>query len=325
MSIIAPKPIGFTGKIKVKPDIMKELSVIIPVYGCAECLRALYSRLIKTLEYADYELIFIDDCARDNSWHILQDMAENDRNVIAMRLSRNFGQHAAITAGLFKSNGRRAVVMDCDLQDPPEVILQLLAEADKGCDIVYARRLQKKHSKFRRLSAKVYSLILHTFTNARIDGDFGSFSIISRKVIDAFLLFKDEDRHYLHILNWLGFSHSIIDYEHADRFAGQSSYNIKLLVGHALDGLFFQTTVLLKWIVYSGFLISFTGLTLAVYYVIQYFVYNIQPGWTSLVVLILLMSGFIITSLGITALYIGRVFNQVRQRPLFVIDKIING
>jgi len=306
---------------------MKELSVVVPVYGCANCLHALYSRLTSTLKQieADYELILVDDCARDNAWPTLEELARNDRNVIAIRLSRNFGQHAAITAGLSKCNGKWAVVMDCDLQDPPEVILQFIEESRKGCDIVYARRLQKKHSIFRRVSARFYSWILHTFTKSRIDGDFGSFSMISRKVIDAFLLFKDEDRHYLQILHWLGFSYSAIDYEHSDRFAGQSSYNFRTLVSHALEGLFFQTTELLKWIVYFGFFISFMGLVLSGFYTIQYFAYDIQPGWTSLVVLILLMGGFIITSLGVVALYIGRIFEQVRQRPLFVIDKVING
>lgn len=305
---------------------MKELSVVIPVYGCIECLHTLHAQLVSTLNSLDndFEIIFVDDCDKNNAWPILRQIAENDTRVVAIRLSRNFGQHAAITAGLSKCNGQFAIVMDCDLQDPPSIIPQLLNEIKIGYDIVYARRLHKKHSMFRRLSAKLYFCILRKFSNNSINGDFGSFSIISRKVVNNFLLFKDESRHYLHILNWLGFSYSVISYEHAPRAIGKSSYGLKRLFSHALDGLFFQTTVLLRWIVYLGFFISLIGSLLSIFFIINYFIYNIQPGWTSLIVLILLMSGFMITSLGVAALYIGKVFDQVRERPLFVIDEIIN-
>lgn len=305
----------------------KKISVVIPVYGCTECLSALYSRLISALRGItnDYEIILVDDCGRDYAWNVLKELAQNDRKVVAIRLSRNFGQHAAITAGLSQSTGEWVVVMDCDLQDPPEEIAKLFAKALEGYDIVYAKRKQKKHSLLRRLAAEGYSKVLKLFTSAKIDGEFGSFSICSRKVVNSFLEFKDEDRHYLHILHWLGFRSIAIEYEHADRYAGSSSYNLRNLIRHALDGLFFQTTVLLRWIVYLGFLISLLGVVLALYYVYRYVAFSAPPGWTSLAVLILIMSGFIIASLGVVALYIGRIFDQVRERPIFVIDEKING
>ena len=308
-------------------ELNKKLSIVIPVYGCAACLDTLYKRLSAVLVGLDnrYEIILVDDCGRDFAWEKLTEIANNDVNVIAVRLSRNFGQHAAITAGLFQSTGDWVVVMDCDLQDPPEEIAQLLACAEQGFDIVYAKRKQKKHTLGRRLVAILYSKVLKIFTNVEIDVEYGSFSIISKKVTQAFLQFKDEDRHYLYILHWLGFNSTHIEYEHAARFSGKSSYSFRTLLSHALDGLFFQTTALLKWIVYIGFFVSGSGLVMASYYIYSYFAHNVTPGWTSLIVLILLMSGFIIGSLGVVGLYIGRVFNQVRERPLFVIDKVING
>ncbi len=305
----------------------KQLSVVIPVYGCAACLNTLYSRLLQVLENiaGDFEMIFVDDCANDDSWTVLAQLALKDVRVVAIRLSRNFGQHAAITAGISQSTGDWVVVMDCDLQDPPEEIPRLLVEARKGIDIVYAKRKQKKHSLLRRAAAICYAKILQLLANVNIDGEYGSFSIISRKVASNFVQFKDQDRHYLYILQWLGFNSAAIEYEHAERHSGPSSYTFSVLIKHALNGLFFQTTVLLRWIVSLGFLISALGVILAMYYVYRYLAYSSAPGWTSLAVLILVMSGVIIASLGVVALYIERIFFQVRQRPIFVIDKKING
>jgi len=241
-----------------------------------------------------------------------------------MRLSRNFGQHAAITAGLAECRGTWAIVMDCDLQDPPEEIPRLYKTACAGFDIVFARRKQKKHSLYRRLAARAFFGVINFFNQTRIHGEHGSFSIISRQVVDAFLRLEDRDRHYLFILQWLGFNATDVEYEHADRHSGRSSYSMRALLKHAFDGIFFQTTSLLRWIVYLGFWVSLSGGLLTLYFVYQYFAHNIYPGWTSLTVLILLIGGFIISSTGITGLYIGKIFEQVKGRPLYVIDQALN-
>ena len=304
---------------------MVELSVVVPVYGCRESLRPLHQRLTAALRAItpSYEIVLVDDCDRQGSWEAAAELARADRAVKAFRLSRNFGQHAAITAGLAQCTGRWAVVMDCDLQDPPEMIGELYRAAAAGSDIVLARRKRKHHSLFRRLAARVYFRLLRVLAAARLDGEFGSFSIISRKVIDAFLRFQDRDRHYLFILNWLGFPTATIEYEHAARHSGESSYSLDALIRHALGGLFFQTTVLLRWIVYAGFWISCSGFALAAYYIYMYFARSVNPGFTSLAVLILVIGGFIIMSTGVTGLYIGKVFEQVKGRPLYVIDRSI--
>jgi glycosyltransferase involved in cell wall biosynthesis len=302
----------------------RELSVIIPVFGCASCLDELHSRLKAVLGRTapDHEIIFVDDRSPDGAWQALLEITQHDRAVRAIRLSRNFGQHAAITAGLAQSRGLHAVVMDCDLQDPPEEIPRLLALAKEGNDIVLARRKQKKHSVFRRLAAGGFFRVVNFFNNSHLQGEYGSYSVISRKVIDAFLAMQDRDRHYLFILNWLGFQTTDIEYEHMARHSGHSSYTFRALVKHAFDGLFFQTTLLLRWIVYLGFAVSALGAALAIYFVYQYLAHSIYPGWTSLSVLILLTGGFIISSTGIAGLYIGKIFEQVKGRPLYVIERM---
>jgi glycosyltransferase involved in cell wall biosynthesis len=300
-----------------------ELSVVVPVYGCETCLRELHGRLTESLAWTNgsYELVFIDDRGPDRSWAVLCELADADPHVRAFRLSRNFGQHAAITAGLSKSRGRWTVVMDCDLQDPPEEIGRLYAKAAEGYDIVLARRLRKRSSAFRRLAGRLYFALMNFFTGTSIDPGHGSFSIISRKVADAFLAFKDRDRHYLFVLYWLGFDRGSIEYEQAERPAGTSSYTLGRLLTHALGGMFFQTTVLLRWVVYSGFMLALLGVGAAAYFAIARITGTAYPGWTSLVVLLLLIGGLIIISTGVTGLYIGRVFNEVRERPLFVFDQ----
>jgi glycosyltransferase involved in cell wall biosynthesis len=301
-----------------------DLSIVVPVYNCEGCLRALHERLTDALDRLDvtYELVLVDDRSGDSSWIVLEEIAARDNRVLALRLSRNFGQHAAITAGLEASSGRWSVVMDCDLQDPPELVPALYERALEGHEIVLARRLRSNQNAFRRLGARLYFRLLNLFLDTQIDGEYGTFSILSEKVRHAFLEVKDKDRHYLHIVFWLGFDHGTFEYEPADRLAGRSSYTWGKLVRHALDGVFFQTTTLLRWIVYLGFATALGGVLLAIAFIVVALVANPPPGWTSLAVLILLVGGFIIVSTGVTGLYIGRIFRQVKDRPLYIVDRV---
>jgi glycosyltransferase involved in cell wall biosynthesis len=302
-----------------------DLSVIVPVYNAQECLRELHARLTAVLTGmgCSYEIVLVDDRSRDASWAVTSALARADVHVRAIRLSRNFGQHAAITAGLAECEGEWAVVMDCDLQDPPEEIPQLYAKAREGFDVVLARRVHRKHSWFRRGAARAYAAILARFNRLQFDGSHGSFSIISRRVIDAFLGVGDTARHYLHLLGWLGFDIAHVDYEHGQRFAGRSSYRLGTLLRHAADGVFFQTTVLLRWIVYAGFAVAAGGVLLAAWVVYEYFSSTLLPGWASLAILVLLLGGAIIVSVGVVGLYVGKIFDQVKDRPLYVIGRRI--
>jgi glycosyltransferase involved in cell wall biosynthesis len=310
------------GKAEPEADAAIELSVVVPVYGCADCLQPLHARLTSTLRDlgVSYDLIFVDDDSPDGAWDVLQRLALEDPAVQAVRLSRNFGQQAAITAGIAEARSRWTVVIDCDLQDPPEVIPTLYARALEGFEIVLARRVRKQHSRFRLFAARLYFKFIGLFLGVHISGEFGSFSIISAKVREAFLRVPDRDRHYLPILFWLGFKRGEIEYEHARRPVGESSYSVRALLRLASEGVFFQTTTLLRWIVYFGFAVAGAGLLLAIALIVLTIVVNPPPGWTSLAVLVLLVGGFMIVSTGVTGLYIGKIFQQVKGRPLYVVD-----
>ena len=301
-----------------------DLSVVVPVYGCRDCLTPLHQRLVAAIDpiTSSYEIVFVDDRSPDGAWTVLEDLAAGDPRVKAIRLSRNFGQHAAITAGLAAGNGAWTVVMDCDLQDPPEAIPRLFERAEQGFDLVLAKRKQRVQSSFRHALARVYFKLLNTFMGTHLDGSYGTFSILSRKVVDAYLSLGDQDRHYLFVLNWLGFEQGTIDIEQAERAAGESSYTLGRLLRHAVAGVFFQTTNLLLYIVYLGFVVAGVGLLWALWLVYLFLTAHPPTGYTSLAVLILVIGGFIIISTGVTGLYIGRVFQQVKGRPIYVVDSI---
>ncbi len=302
-----------------------EISVVIPVYNSERSLVPLYERLSAVLANIspDYEIVFIEDCGRDNSWQLLVDLAKKDSHVRSYKLSRNFGQHAAITAGLYYSRGNWTAVMDCDLQDPPESLPELYQKAQEGFDIVLGKRLERKHSFFRRFFADLYAYLLRMFSTPGFTGNYGSYSLLARTVVDAYLKFTDRNRHYLLILLWLGFNRGEVEYLQGERLGGKSSYSLGKLIAHALQGIFFQTTVLLQSIVTLGFVVSFAGLCLAAYVIYSYFMHLALEGWTSLTVLILLLCGTILVCLGIVGLYVGQVFEQVRERPLFVVARSV--
>ncbi|HET7050989.1 MAG TPA: glycosyltransferase family 2 protein [Solirubrobacteraceae bacterium] len=302
------------------------LSVVVPVYGCADCLVALHERLTRALEPMtdSYELVFVDDRSLDDGWAVLQQLGAQDPHVNAFRLSRNFGQDAAITAGLAQARGDWAVVMDCDLQEAPEDIPRLWAAAGDGYDIVRTTRRGWHHSAFRRWTSRIYRrLTLET----DVRPDYSNLSLLSRRVIDAFLRLHDRDREYMIALDWLGFNSTSIEIEHHERHAGKSGYTLRRLVHVALDGMFFRSTVLLRLVVLLGFVIATIGVVVATFEVVDYFAEprKTVPGYTSLAVLLLVLAGFIIVSVGVVGLYVGRIFEQVKNRPLFLIDDQTEG
>ena len=303
---------------------MTEISVVIAVYGCAGCLVPLHERLTATLGAmgVEYEIVYVDDRSPDGAWDELLQLAAADPVVRLVRLSRNWGQHAAVTAGLTQSRGRWTVVMDCDLQDPPEEIPQLYAKALDGHDIVLTRRTGRRQPLHRRLGARAYFRMRDIFLGMKVDPEYSMLSILSRKVVDSFLSLGDRDRQYMLLLHWMGFERAVIEMEHAEREVGKSSYTMRALLKVALDGLFFQTTVLLRWIVYAGFAIAACGMLLAAYLTYAYFVTDPLPGWTSVAVLILVLGGVMIAATGVTGLYVGKIFDQVKGRPLFLVEAV---
>lgn len=309
------------------PDAVR-FSVVVPVYGCEPCLRDLHARLHATLSGlgGTFEMIFVDDCGPDRSWERLTELAAADPAVRAVRLSRSFGQHAAITAGLAESRGEWVVVMDCDLQEPPEDIARLWEAAQAGHDVVLSRRRQRRQPWARRLTSRLYFAFLSLVTERRVDPGHGTLSLLSRKVVAEFLRFKDRDRHYLFIVHWLGFRPATIEYEPCERPEGRSSYTLRSLVRLAVSGVFAYTTAFLRWIVYLGLLVSAAGLAVAAMYLYRYLAHDAVPaGFTALALLVVVMGGFGILTTGVSALYVGKIFEQVKERPLFVVDERLGG
>jgi dolichol-phosphate mannosyltransferase len=212
--------------------------------------------------------------------------------------------------------------MDCDLQDPPELIADLYSKLLDQNDIVLTRRVKRSHSVFRVLASRAYFVFLNQLSGQKMDSRYGAFSMISRKVVDAFLQFNERERQYILMLHWLGFRAGIVEYEHQVRTIGSTSYTLRRLVRLAIDGVMFQTTVLLKWIVSLGLLFAILGVALAIYLVYLRLNSALVAGWTSLAVLILLSTGAILASLGVVALYIGKIFDQVKGRPLYIVDAV---
>ena len=301
------------------------ISVVVPVYGCAGCLEKLCSRLDQTLRgmASRYEVILVDDRSPDSSWTAITALAGVFPFVRGVRLSRNYGQHMAITAGLEAAQGDLVAVMDCDLQDPPELLSELYAKLREGHDLVLARRISRSHSWIRVLAARVYFKLLGVLTGHPIDGSYGSYCLLSRRVVSAFLRFTERDRHLLLILRSVGFSAGSIDYEHADRAEGPSSYSLRKLVRHAIEGMFFETTLLLRWVVLGGLSFVVMGALLALFFVYQALTKNPPAGFTSLAVMLLLATGLITSCIGVTGLYVARIFEQIKGRPLYVIDEVI--
>ena len=300
---------------------------MVPVYGCRDCLRALHRRTAAALEPVSegFELVLVDDGSPDEAWALICELAAEDDRVRGVRLSRNFGQHAAITAGLAASRGRWVVVLDCDLQDPPEEIPRLYAKALEGYDVVLSRREERVEALPRRLAASAYFRLHNRLTRSNLHTNYTNLSVISRKVVDSFLALRDHDRQYLLILHWLGFRRAELDVSQTARHSGRSSYSFRQLMKVAVDGLFFQSTLLLRWVVYFGFFLALVGVALAGYALLSWITGHHLPSWTALPMFGLFLAAFIIISGGVTGLYVGKIFDQVKGRPLFVVEAIAGG
>ena len=303
------------------------LSIISPVYGSAAIVAPLVARIVAAVTPVtpDFEIVLVEDCSPDDSWAQIVASAQRDYRVRGLRLSRNFGQHAAITAGLAQARGDYAVVMDCDLQDDPSYIPALLAKAREGYDIVLTRREERRHAWHRNLTARMFNTVFNLLSGHRpSDMRVGGYSLLSRKVIDAFLRIHDVHRHYLLILGWMGFPTAQIPVEHRLRHSGSSAYTFRKLVRHALAGLTSQSTLLLKISIGIGFGYCCAALLGAVYLCIGYFLHGFRAGWASTIVLLLASTGLILMAVGILGIYIGNIFEQVRNRPLYLIQDHIN-
>ena len=303
-----------------------DISVVIPVYGCRAALPELYRRLSAVLSdlVSEYEIILVNDNCPQNSWEVIEDICKEDRHVVGIELSRNFGQMKAILAGLDNSKGDWVVVMDCDLQDKPEEIVNLYNKAREGFDAVFARRKQRKDSAFKVFLANQFYKVYRYATDSNYDGALCNFSIISRKVADTYCLMREMHRAYIMYINWMGFRRTIIDVEHCERFEGKSSYSLKRRIDMAIELLTSQSDKVLRLFVKAGFIMTFVSFLAIIGLVIKYFVTHVTVGWTSVIVCNLLIGGILVFVIGIVGLYVGNIFMQVKERPLYIIRQQLN-
>jgi len=305
---------------------MPEISVVVPVYGCSDSLNILYSRLNESLSTIseEFEIIFVNDASPDDAWNSIKELAIRDDRVKGINFSRNFGQHKAIAAGLDHSNGKWVVVMDCDLQDKPEEIIKLYNKAQEGYDAVFGQRIGRQHSRRKRWASRAFIAVYDYLSDSKTDPTIGNFSIISRKVVEGLKTLKEQHHPYTFFVIWLGFKRTYIEIDHAKREIGSSSYNFKRLIQLAMDNIVSSSNKLLKMSIKFGFgLASFSALY-ALYLVLKYFFADeIVPGWTSVMVSIYFIGGLLFANLGLIGLYIGKIFDETKNRPLYVIDEVI--
>ena len=268
----------------------------------------------------NYEVILVNDASPDGAWEAIQSLAKGDSRIKGVDLSRNFGQQAAITAGLSHSTGEWVVVMDCDLQDQPKEIVKLYAKAQEGYEVVFGRRYQRQDNSMKIAVSRLYRRVFDYFTETTSDPAVANFGIYKRKVIDAFLTMRERNRTLQLFIRWLGFRNTSINIEHAARSGGESSYRFGKLFRMALSNIVSQSNKPLKISIAFGLLMSLSSLMYAVYLAIRHLLLDVPvPGWTSVMVSIYFIGGLLFANLGILGLYLGKVFDETKGRPLYVI------
>jgi dolichol-phosphate mannosyltransferase len=303
------------------------ISVVIPVYRAARIVDPLVLRLVDALNHitAVYEVILVDDGSQDDSWAAIERRCAEDERLKGIKLSRNFGQHSAITAGLEASRGQWVVVMDCDLQDQPEELGHLYAKALTGYDIVFGRRAERTDGWIKKLSSRAFFATLGYLTDTKQDPTIGNFGIYNRKVIAAILEMDDYVKFFPTMVKWVGFDATAIDVQHGQRFEGKTTYSVKSLYDLAINIILSFSDKPLRLTVRFGLLISLSAFLFATVNVYLYLTGQITVmGFTTLIVSLWLLSGIVITLIGMLGLYIGRIFDQTKRRPIYIVNKRLN-
>ncbi|HET7628500.1 MAG TPA: glycosyltransferase family 2 protein [Bacillales bacterium] len=303
-----------------------EISIVTPVYKSEASLMPLYERLKRSLGKikVDFEIIFVNDASPDNCWAIISDLAERDARVKGINLSRNFGQHHAITAGIDHVAGKWMVVMDCDLQDQPEEIAKLYQKALEGYDVVFGRRHVRQDSVWKRWPSRFFYKIYDYFTENRSDTTIANFSICSDKVVASFRRMREQNRSFPLFVKWMGFRATAVNVAHARRPLGKSSYSWRKLWNLAIDGIVAQSNKPLKLSIQFGFAVALVSFLYGLSLVYRYlFLFQPVPGWTSVMVSLYFIGGLLFANFGVIGLYIGKIFDEVKQRPLYIVQDTV--
>lgn len=300
------------------------ISVVVPVYKAEGCLRELYTRLTTVLDelVPTHEIIMVEDCGGDGSWDVITRLAKEDKRVHGFKFSRNFGQHYGITAGIDHAAGDWIVVMDCDLQDRPEEIPALYEEALKGNDVVVALRGQRADSLAKRIGSWLFFKIFNFLSDLNYDAEAGNFRIISRNVACNLRNMRENLRLFGGLVTWMGFATAYVRVRHSARYEGQSSYTFAKLQKLAFETIIAYSDKPLRLAVRLGAFLAFVSFCFGVYIIARTIIRGVPvPGWSSLMVSLFFLGGIIISTLGILGIYTGKIFDEVKRRPLYVIAK----
>lgn len=305
------------------------ISVVAPAYRCADCIPELYRRVREacgTIEGADFELVLVNDGSPDADWERIRELAVADPRVKGINLVRNFGQHHAITAGVDHCSGNWVVVMDCDLQDLPEEIPSLYRKAvDEGFEAVFAQRTSRNDPALKVALSRCFSLLINSLSTIPIDSAISNFSIVSRQVADSYRQLRESSRSYGLGVLWCGYRTGYLPVEHGCRFAGRSAYNLRRSMHLALESITSLSNKPLRLAINIGFMMSMVAFLYGLYLIIRYLFWAIPAaGWTSTMVSVYFLSGMILAFLGILGLYVGKVFDEVKGRPIYIIRQTLN-
>jgi dolichol-phosphate mannosyltransferase len=302
-----------------------KLSIVSPIYKAENFIDKLVFEIQKAMNIldVDYEIILVDDRSKDNSWQKMKELSLKNSNIKSVRLSRNFGQHPAIMAGLSQAKGEWIIVMDCDLQDQPKEIVKLYNKAQEGFEVVQARRKNREDNFLKKLSSKVFSKVYGYFTDTKYDNEIANFGIYNKKVINSILEISDYIKFFPLFVEFVGYKTTSIIVEHASRDSGTTSYSFSKLVSLAFNTIISFSNKPLKLFVKFGMIISFLSFCIGIYYIYQSIHHEIEVlGFTSIIVSIWFLSGVIITTIGVAGIYIGKIFDQTKNRPVYIIDEI---
>lgn len=303
------------------------LSVVSPVYGCEGCLEDLVLRVRSATAAAGMtlELLLVDDGSPDRSWDRIKEQASLYPEVRGLRLSRNFGQHYAIAAGIENARGELVAVMDCDLQDLPEELPRLVAAVRAGNDVAFAQRSERQDSAFKRLGSYAFYFLLSYLTDVRQDHSTANFGVFTRKVINIVNQMPESDRFFPLMVKWTGFQTALVPVRHAERLAGDSGYSLRKLVRLAVNVVLSYSDKPLRLVIKLGLAFSGVALLITALSVYRYSVGDVAvAGFTSVVASIWLLGGITIFCIGVTGLYLGRLFNDAKGRPYYILSEQIN-
>ena len=302
-------------------------SIVIPVYNEEGNIQELYSRLTNVMRpcQCEYEIIFVDDMSSDASPALLDSIANHDRRVKIIVFSRNFGHQAAITAGLEHATGKAIIMMDADLQDPPELIPRFIEKHNEGYEVVYGKRISRKgESAFKLLTAFLFYRLMRVLTSVDVPFDAGDFRLIDRRVCDNLSALKEKNRFIRGLITWVGYKQIGVNYERDPRYSGQTHYPLIKMVKFAIDGITTFSHHPLKIATFSGLIISCICCLIIIWGLYLKITGEALPGWTSLLLIVSFLGGLQLLTIGVLGEYIGRIYDEVKNRPTYIVSKLTN-